>query len=242
MATTHEQYVQAIYRLALKAKLTQQQKSVLRQVKITYGDRRPGVYGTTHFGQWHPTACCGGKRKPKGHAHPLVTIAAMPGETSLELCNTVVHELGHVLAGIGKGHGPEWVAACKALGLANAKAMGAADGWSDFSPALRKGLRGLGLPTDGAPIAVKLALNDSGVPELVPADPGPRPVRTCGAGIGTKGGKSRGAGAGSRYLLWECQCEQPTKLRTTRKDLRVRCLDCKRNFALVESSIPPAQQ
>lgn len=40
---------------------------------------------------------------------------------------------------------------------------------------------------------------------------------------------------GSRLRLYECQCEQPVKLRVARDDLRVMCLECETLFTLVES-------
>ncbi len=41
--------------------------------------------------------------------------------------------------------------------------------------------------------------------------------------------------AGSRLRLFECECDPPIKLRVARDELRVVCLECEQEFALVES-------
>lgn len=243
---THEAYVQAIYKIVMRSKaLLPADRELLKQVKLTYGDKTPGTYGVTHFGSWHPHACCGGGKKKKalnGAAHPLITIGVLPGETTLELCDTVIHELGHVLAGLRAGHQKAWADACIKLGMLNPKAAGVSEGWQNFAAPLRKALKALPPPTDGAPVRPQVKVDADGVTIVGVADPGPRPVRTCGAGYGSRGGKSRGSGAGSRQLLWECGCDKPVKIRHAGRDLQAKCLMCNEKFALVEASIPPAQQ
>ena len=60
--------------------------------------------------------------------------------------------------------------------------------WGAIAPALRRRLQGIPEPTERAPAAY--------------LDWHRRP---CGVGYGTRGGTSRGVGAGSRYLKVTCQ-------------------------------------
>jgi len=47
--------------------------------------------------------------------------------------------------------------------------------------------------------------------------PAPKP---CPAGVGVKGGTSRGKGLGSRLRLWVCGCEKPVQVRVASDDFR----------------------
>lgn len=48
----------------------------------------------------------------------------------------------------------------------------------------------------------------------------PTTPRPCSAGIGTKGGRSRGKGSGSRMRLWQCECPKPGKVRVASNDFQ----------------------
>lgn len=241
---THEALVQAVYELALKLPtLTKQDRETLKGIKLTYGSGPDGVRGITYFKLW--TKQTGKGREKKAAILPFVAVCATGQSDHIQVIGTTLHELGHVIAGLQAGHGPEWHAACARLGLVDVKAAG-----TEYSPAnfieaggFRAALLKLPKPQDGAPIAPgkggqlppdilgllgKLGL--SGVPTLKP--------RSCTAGWGTKGGKSRGKGSGSRLLLYTCGC---TKVRASAgADFQATCGKCNKPFALADGEPPAA--
>ena len=85
---------------------------------------------------------------------------------------------------------------------------------SGFDGPLRLAIAALDKPDDGAPVQSFGALL------------GAIKLRPCGAGVGTRGGKSRGVGSGSRMRLFECECVPPVKVRSARDDLNWACGDC----------------
>ena len=129
-----------------------------------------------------------------GMAHepmPLVEIAAIGGLAPAETCHVVLHELAHVLAP-GFGHGREWRYAARQVGLMNPRAWpdeGELAAWTAISPALRAKLQAIPEPTEPAPADFSEDWDR----------------RPCGAGYGSRGGTSRGAGSGSRYMKVVCQ-------------------------------------
>jgi hypothetical protein len=239
---THEMYVASIYALALRGPgLSNDDKRKLRAIKLSYGAGPDGTRGVTYYQRWKPHKCgrgCNGNGK--GHAHhkpdeavPFVAICATGQESHVQVCGTVLHELGHVLAGMGVGHGQVWHDCCARLGLISVRAAGTEYTWDNFDPKIAKQLRRLRLPNDGAPVA---PIGSGGawggvVPKLKP----------CGAGWGTKGGKSRGVGSKSRLLLYHCACETPVKIRHSGQHLQAQCLVCNSPFVLQEASLPPSQ-
>jgi hypothetical protein len=211
---SHESYINAVVEAAKAmvtirnedGSLTDDSAAKLAKInatKVVYGQGMPGALGVTYYNKWNPT------RKdfigPVMPA-PVVEVCAQHQSNWTQVAHTVIHELGHVLAGYGHGHDKVFKEACEELGLRAAKAVANRDtsNLSGFHPKLRAAITSLPLPTDGTPIQVA---NRLGV------IPSPKP---CGAGIGTKGGKSRGVGSGSRLV--KCQC--PTcgyTVRTTAK-------------------------
>ena len=84
-----------------------------------------------------------------------------------------------------------WRYAARQVGLLQPRAwpgLGELASWGAIAPALRSKLQAIPTPT---------------VRELASFDDWHR--RPCGVGYGTRGGTSRGAGAGSRYLKVICQ-------------------------------------
>lgn len=236
---THEDYVAAIVKLALKQPgLSPADRRVIEASKITYGaDASSGLRGRTYHEHWHRH----GSKSPSC----IVEVCATGQESPLQLCGTTLHEIGHVIAGVGHGHDATWKEACARVGLgqpdAPISAAGTEYSWVMFEPKLRAKLQALAEPNEGKPVVPK--------GETVS-------VRVCLAGQGAKGGKSHGAGSGSRLLLWECQCgpdtrwkppatgkdmaPKPVKLRHAGRDLEVTCKRCGYDFELIESSLPPA--
>lgn len=191
MSTTqsHEQYIQGVRSLMIaraveRRTLDQTAADNLRNVKLVYGlGLRGGYRGVTVYGSWsngHGPADC-------------VEIAAVGEESWLQLAGTTIHELAHVLAGIGSGHSESWRDACGLLGLRRAKAAGMRYSLAALDPILRAQVYALAQSlTDGSPSFM------SGI--------GPRITisRPCAAGYGTRGGTSRGTGSGSRLLKATC--------------------------------------
>ena len=125
-------------------------------------------------------------------------------------------QLAHVLA-LGFGHGREWRYAARQVGLLDPRAwpsQGELADWSAISPAVRGALQAIPEPIEPAPVDYYYDWHRRG----------------CGAGHGTRGGTSRGEGAGSRYL--KVICRQPGcgyQVRVTRKWLALGAPRCPRS-------------
>lgn len=189
---THETYVQAVRDLAIargleSGRITDEQASQLRAVKLVYGlGLRGGYRGVTTYGTWQ-----------NGGPVPTdaVEITATGEENWLQLACTTVHELAHVLGGHGAGHSDAWKGLCDRLGLRRAKAAGMRYSLAALDPTLRERVYALAATVkDGGPTFMQAL-----TPIRMPATP-----RPCSAGIGTRGGTSRGAGSGSRLLKVQC--------------------------------------
>jgi hypothetical protein len=213
VALTRETFVARVRAIALSHLPTDAPgRDRIETAKLVYGVGQPGVRGVTIYNAW--TTGNGSTATPCD----LIEIAAMGEESPVQLAGTTIHELAHALAGYGAGHGPEWKACCDRLGLRLAMAAGHRYNLASFHPAIRARLAALFALADGSPNFGRLA-------------PGGRVApRPCGAGIGTRGGKSRGKGSGSRMRLWECACDRPIKIRVARDDLDVTCNACGTDF------------
>jgi len=60
-------------------------------------------------------------------------------------------------------------------------------------------------------------------------------LRPCGAGVGAKGGKSRGAGSGSRLRKFVCDCG--VIARVARDEFHATCSDCSTAFKRVDAAV-----
>jgi hypothetical protein len=151
----------------------------------------------------------------------VVEIAAAGEESLVQVAGTTLHELGHVLAGWGAGHGADWKRACECLGLRRALAAGQCYLMASMAPEIRAEVARLveGL-VDGHPAFIA-ALSP------VRVAPAPKP---CPAGVGVKGGTSRGRGSGSRLRLWVCGCDKPVRIRVASDDFRATCDVCGESF------------
>lgn len=239
--STHETYVAAIYSLAARAPgLTDIDRATIGAIKLTYGAGPSGARGVTYFNRWQLPL-------PGIQTSHLVAINALAQESPLQVCGTTLHELGHVLAGPQAGHGADWHAACARLGLGDLEqgctgieAAGTEYVWDMFTPGIRAALQALPLPGDGQPQPPNYG--PQGTPQ--PGQPAPRTSpRPCGMGIGSRGGTSRGAGAGSRYIKYECTgCAKPVVLRHAGLELAAKCLSCNTNFTHDPDSIPASSK
>lgn len=213
--STHEEYIQCVAEIAI-ARLNAEDRAKAREIKLVYGAGPNGVRGVTYFKKWS-----------KGEEEiPFVEISAFNQSSAVQLAGTTIHELGHVLAGWEAAHGKLWKASCEALGLRRILAAGTDYKWSMFAPDIRAAIALLPQPKDGKP---KNLLSLAGAP--VGAH---KAFKGCQAGWGTKGGKSRGTGSGSRLHLFECECVPVVKVRKAGTEFDATCNCCQGLFHFVK--------
>lgn len=204
--TTHETFIMGVAELAI-ARLPD--ASAFKGMKLAYGMGADGAYGVTYFQRWkagdEPTA--------------FVEIGARHQHSWAQVATTVIHELAHVLAGWQAGHDKAWKEACATLGLRRAKAVGM-HLLSQLEPELRFAIAAMPKPSDGSPICPVVTR-------------GGKTLKPCTGGYGTRGGKSRGVGSGSRLRLFECECIPPVKARVARHEFKATCDCCTGSFHLV---------
>ena len=204
---THEQYISQIAALS-SARLNASERAMIAGIKLVYGAGASGLRGVTYYNRWNGN---GGD-----HSAPFVEICAFGQESALQIAGTTIHELGHVLEH-GAGHNAVWKGACERLGLRRVMAAGTAYKWSMFEPSLRVAICALTKPDDGEPVVGFVDTR----------------LKPCIAGTGTRGGKSRGKGSGSRPRLYHCACDPPVKIRAASTTLACHCDNCASAFALV---------
>jgi hypothetical protein len=212
---SHEQFIHAV-REIVASRANAQDAAKLRRIKLAYGFGQPGLRGVTIYSRW-----------ANGHgpqdADPFVEICAAGEESIVQLAGTTVHELAHVVAGWEAGHGKDWKSTCERLGLRCVKAAGTVYAWAMFDATLRDAILALGSPSDGSP------LNG-----LVTMKIGKRRGKAgpCTAGTGTRGGKSRGIGSGSRMRKYVCGHGQI--IRAATDDLDCTCNVCSTQFVRID--------
>lgn len=200
-----------------QADITAEERDRLRHVKLTYGAGNGAYRGVTFFGVWQTIT----ETPTDAERTDFIEIAASAQESWVQLAGTLLHEYAHSLAGMGAGHGKEWKATCMRLGFQiRPAAAGQRYYLAIFKPALRQALYGIAQSLrDGTPLfSVAAGYTRTGTS-------GP-----CRAGYGTRGGKSRGAGSGSRLRLWECGCERPVKVRVASDHFDATCNVCGKPF------------
>jgi hypothetical protein len=208
---THEEFVHAVRQVVAPRVVDKVLRDRLLAAKLVYGSGPLGVRGLTYYGAWQ-----------NGETQDFLEITAIGEESYVQLAGTTIHELAHSLAGFGSGHGSDWKAAAAVLGLKDALAGGQNYAPADFDACVWAAIEALPHPTDGTPQFRTGAAR-------VPAKP-----RPCPMGVGTRGGKSRGAGSGSRLRLWVCGCPDGTpgrKVRVASDEWDATCNRCRTPYA-----------
>lgn len=216
---THEEFIQKVRDTVLlfaAGTLNEQEITKLQTTKLIYGLGEPGLRGVTWYNKWENK--CGSD---------IIEVCAFGEESWTQLAGTTIHELGHVLAGPGSGHAKEWKDACNKLGLRRIQAAGTIYRLANFHPIIRNKLALMDKPKDGKPVTPYGA---GGLAALLGLGGALPKVRVCTQGIGTRGGKSRGVGSGSRLRKWICQHGQI--IRASTNDLKCTCDVCHSPFQL----------
>lgn len=193
--TTREDFIHAVRAAALRlGSLTSEERAHLAGLKLVYGSGAgTRARGVTYFGAWR-------NGDPEALNGELIEVCAFGEENLVQLAGTTIHELAHALAGHAAGHSDAWKTACARLGLRAVRAAGTEYRAAMFAPALRTVLAALPAPTDG-----KVTVWSNLPPRPTPGAKAAQP-RPCSQGIGTRGGKSRGKGSGSRLRKHACEC------------------------------------
>lgn len=224
--STHERYVQAVREAVIEwaretDHITAEEAAKLADVKLLYGMGDGTYRGVTAYGTW----------QNGGDDHTdIVEIAAIAEESWIQLAGTVVHELGHVLAGHGAGHSNDWKDTTKRLGFqVRPEAAGQRYSLALLSPSLRRRVYEIAQALDdGSPAFANVGMGLAGLLGVLGKMRAPRP---CAAGRGTKGGKSQGKGSGSRLRLYECECAKPVKVRVASDEFKAHCDECGSAFS-----------
>jgi hypothetical protein len=198
---THEDYIRDVASFIVEhADLNPTERDRLATIKLVYGSGPTGTRGITFYGRWQANGC--------ETAVPFVEVTAFGQSDWVQLAGTTAHELAHVLAGWGAGHAKPWFEACQRLGLAKVAAAGTEYTQEAFQPWLWDYVQSIEKPTEGQPVR---SLMPTGIPGLS-GPMGAMRLKGCQAGIGTRGGKSRGTGSGSRLKLYQCECGQKVRV------------------------------
>lgn len=211
--TTHERFLHltrdaVIAHAESAGTITEDQAARMRHAKLLYGVGNGTYRGICHYNAWENGI---------GNVD-VIEVAATAQESFVQLAGTTLHELAHVIAGWDAGHGAEWKKTAVGLGFTvQPEAAGQVYRLAMFSPALRHRIYALaGEIGDGHP-----TFRTFGIGAFTMVLPKP-----CSAGIGTKGGTSRGKGSGSRLRLWECGCPKPVKVRVASDTFAAHCDEC----------------
>jgi hypothetical protein len=215
---THEAFIQAIRDLSVQyasthaTGLESDALSRVARAKLLYGRGHFGLRGVTQYGAW-----------VNGNTDELIEVCAASEESWIQLAGTTIHELAHAATGMGHGHNKAWREACAALGLRRVFAAGTEYRLANFAPELRMALAALDKPADGTPAIA------AGLLAGMVSSPKNRP---CTAGVGVRGGTSRGPGSGSRLRKYVCTHGQI--IRASTDELNATCNVCGGKFELQE--------
>lgn len=219
MATTHEAFIHGVAAIVAR-RATSEQRDRLKGIKLVYGAGASGLRGVTYFNKWHGHDCQSATAAPGSAsvqtAAPFVEVCAFGQESWVQLAGTTIHELAHVVAGWEAAHGKGWKETAEQLGLRCPKAASMVYHLASFEPVIRAEIAALARPNEGEPVrSLGLA---GGMP------------KPCTAGIGTRGGTSRGKGSGSRLRKYVCECVPSIIVRHAGDHLAATCDHCRTAF------------
>ena len=221
IANTHEAFIASVRDLVIenakdRGTITPAEADTLAHTRLLYGTGGQGIRGACYYQAWENGV----------GMVDVVEIGAMAQESWVQLTGTTIHELSHVLAGNTAGHDSSWKAACVRLGfIVRPAAAGQVYHLAMFSPTVRHAAFALAQSiADGTPKFGQTWLGLTGIWGT---------IRPCSAGIGTRGGKSRGKGSGSRLRLYECGCDKPIKVRVASDTFAAHCDLCESPFVKV---------
>lgn len=221
---THEEYIKDVAHFAVaNADLNPSEREQFSCIKLVYGSGPTGTRGVTFYSRW------------RGHngetAVPFVEVSAFGQESPIQIAGTTVHELAHVLAGWTAGHGKGWHEACERLGLLKMLAGGTDYKQENFAPKLWAYIQAIEPPTEGQPVApVFVGTPGAGLGQVPFGFRVPKAIKGCQAGTGTRGGKSRGVGSGSRLRLYQCPCGQKIRAATDSLSAKHTVRGCNKPF------------
>lgn len=219
---SHEDYIRDVASFVVcHADLNPTEQEELAAIKLVYGSGPAGTRGVTFYNRWQVNGI--------EQARPFVELSAFGQSSIVQLTGTTLHELGHVLAGWAAAHGKDWHAACERLGLLKLLAGGTDYQWEEnFAPWVRDYALSIEPPDDGSPVRNLMGVTPGNVGFGLGFGSNPTRIKGCQAGIGTRGGKSRGTGSGSRLKLWQCKCGQ--KVRVAGTEFNATHNPCKSKF------------
>jgi hypothetical protein len=245
-ASTTELYLHAVRDLVVthattRGAITAEQAARPARTKLLYGVGDGSYRGVTLFNAWHhgdddtaPETAPETEPVAAARRADIVEVAATGQESWVQLAGTVIHELAHVLAGYEAGHRVQWKDAAVALGFTkHPAAAGQVYHLSMIQPRIRHAVHALAQRIgDGRPeFRAFLSTTPTGSTGSTMT---PRP---CSAGVGSRGGVSRGKGSGSRLRLWECACTpKPVKVRVASDDFQATCHRCGTAFTRADQT------
>lgn len=208
---THEDYIRDVAAFIVEhADLNPTERDSLSAIKLVYGSGPSGTRGVTFFNRWKTDTC--------DQPVPFVEVTAFGQSDWIQLAGTTAHELAHVLAGWEAGHGKGWHDATQRLGLAKVQAAGTEYTEEAFAPWLWDYVNSIEKPTDGVPTRNLMTGGAGPIHGKLAKMFTAGRIKGCQAGIGTRGGKSRGVGSGSRLKLYMCECGQKVRVAGTAFD------------------------
>jgi hypothetical protein len=196
---THEEFLHrtrevVIARALELGTINDDEAARLEHAKLLYGIGDGSYRGVCHYQAWE-----NGIGKVD-----VIEVAATAEESWVQLAGTTTHELGHVLAGWEAGHGANWKTACERLGLRRSAAAGQIYRLAQLDRKVRTEVYAIAQDlADGSPSFKTFGLGAGGFGWGLPTG-FKVTIRPCSAGVGTRGGKSRGTGSGSRMVKVEC--------------------------------------